>query len=333
MPKRALIFLTLLCLLIIFKTHVFAIKTTQIDAILEGVLERHQLPGITVGIFNGPKNVYVKSLGYADLILKRKQTPSREFRIASITKTFAATVLLQLVSEGKIKLDDPIHKFFHCPHSKEITVRHLLNHTSGIDEGILPGKRWRYSNSNYIILGEIIKKLTNKSVTENIEERIIKPLKLKHTYFPTTSGFKGKYTRGYAYYYSQKKQRTLRYDRTHISPPPRGAVGAMISNLSDLKVWSQTLAKGKLLNPQMKKEQFKFIPAKSMGVGVKYGLGVMNVDGFIGHEGRFDGYSSGMYYHPKLDLGIVILINRYPTKSIYLPRYIMRKLVMILLKK
>jgi D-alanyl-D-alanine carboxypeptidase len=162
---------------------------------------KNPVPGVLIGVWDGTGGSYIHAFGYADLATHRKLTPQDHFRIGSITKTFVATVILQLVDEGKLKLDDPLSKFdigATIPDAQNITIRDLLNMRSGLFEvtdvpefktvkwGIKnnvdqitiikwalaqktyfpPGTRFHYSNTNYLILGLIIERITGQSVGE-----------------------------------------------------------------------------------------------------------------------------------------------------------------------
>ncbi|WP_204328161.1 serine hydrolase domain-containing protein [Streptomyces aureoverticillatus] len=155
-----------------------------------------------------------------------------EFRMGSNTKTMMATLVLQLVGEGKLALTDPVRKWLpgQVPNGDATTLRMLLNHTSGLydytedpamvpsilgkdrtrwtperllavgvrhDPKFPPGTKWAYSNTNYAAIGAVLEKVTGKSLAELVRDRIARPLNLKHTYYATDSSLRGRHARGY----------------------------------------------------------------------------------------------------------------------------------------
>jgi len=262
-------------------------------------------------------------------------------RIASNTKTFTATVLLQIVQEGKLSLDDKLVKY--VPSVKDagnITIRQDLQMTSGTynfteDQGFEeqfdadplmkitpeqeiaiankhdnyfpPGQGYHYSDTNYEIAGLVIEKVTGNTMEEEIRTRIIEPLGLSDTSFPQTPDISGRHSQGYIL-----KDGKL-VDYTRVDPSVPWAAGAMISNLADMKAWSQSLAAGSLLDDRMHAEQTKTVKT---GIGAtEYGLGVIEMDGFWGHTGAIFGYNSIFLRDPKRDATFVVLVNKSTNDS------------------
>lgn len=234
-----------------------------------------------------------------------KAVPVRgRFRIGSITKTFVATVVLQLVDEGRLHLDDPVETWMPgvVPNGQRITVRHLLNHTSGLYDYLYtlpmpPGQefldnRWRtwtadelvgralahpptsdqpgstfaYSNTNYVLLGQIVEKATGRSYGREVERRIIRPLNLRGTEMPGTSPrIHGQHPHGYV----PAGPGGELLDYTEMNPSVMGASGEMISTASDLNRFFAALLDGKLIPPHLLADM------KTPGVdGGRYGLGL-----------------------------------------------------------
>ncbi len=236
--------------------------------------------------------------GVAEFGTTRPVPLNGHFRIGSITKTFLATVVLQLAAEKQLKLDDPVSKWF--PEIEGVTVRQLMNHTSGLydvlytlprppqpefyanryrtwtaDELIQralvnpptgePGEKYKYSNTNYLVLGEIVEKVTGRSYARQIERRIIKPLKLEQTSVPGTRPWiPGPHPHGYV----PNPDGTL-LDFTTMNPSLFGASGEMISTTHDLDRFMTALLGGKLLPPYLLQQM------KTPGVeDGHYGLGL-----------------------------------------------------------
>ncbi|MGW2374676.1 MULTISPECIES: serine hydrolase domain-containing protein [Kitasatospora] len=274
--------------------------------------------------------------GTADLATGRSAHADGRFRIASVTKTFVSTVTLQLVGEGRIGLDDPIEHYLPgaVPNGAAITVRQLLNHTSGLGnylddpkvrdtteagnreflatgrwieytpERLLaigaamspyfaPGQGWHYSNTNYVVIGMLIRQVTGNSWREEVENRIIRPLGLHHTTLPTTStAIPGPHARGYF------KLSEGAADVTRLSPTIADAAGAAISTTDDLTRFHAALFSGHLLAPAQLAEMTATVPIPDAPDHAEYGLGVVRYDlscgQFWGHPGEIPGYSTGL---------------------------------------
>ncbi|MFG1906427.1 serine hydrolase domain-containing protein [Kribbella sp. NPDC048928] len=228
--------------------------------------------------------VWRGSSGVAELGKTRKAPVAGRFRAGSISKTFVATVVLQLVAEGRMRLDDPVERYLPgvVPNGENITVRQLLNHTSGLydfkktlvmppgaefytyqyrtwtaAEQIAravanppvfkePGSQFDYSNTNYLVLGEIIEKVTGRTYGEEIERRLIRPLRLHGTSMPGTSTrIPGPHMHGYV----PKDDEML--DFTEMNPSLFGASGELISTTHDLNTFFGALLGGRLLPAQL----------------------------------------------------------------------------------
>ncbi|WP_327678650.1 serine hydrolase domain-containing protein [Kitasatospora sp. NBC_00458] len=243
--------------------------------------------------------------GLADTATGERARPDQRFRIASNTKSFVSTVLLQLEGEGRLSLDDSVEKWLpgvvrgNGNDGDAITVRHLLNHTSGIydptDEpeffapylehhewGYVytpreviaravrhapsferPGDGWAYSNTNYLLAGLVIEAVTHHSAPSEIHRRILAPLGLRNTSFPVTDpDIRGPHLHGY--------DLTGR-DVTRFSPSYDWTAGAMISTVDDLARFHRALFGGRLLRPAQQRE---LLTTVQFGRGPAYGLGV-----------------------------------------------------------
>lgn len=225
--------------------------------------------------------------GVSEVGTTRPVPVNGRFRAGSITKTFVATVVLQLVDKGELRLDDTVEKWLPgvVPNGDNITLRHLLNHTSGLydfkdtltPQDILasrsrtwtatemiqralanpptvepPGETFDYSNTNYTLLGEIIEKVTGESYADEIERRLIKPLRLKGTEMPGTSTrIRGPHPHGYV----ETDDGLL--DFTEMNPSIFGAGGELISTTADLNRFFTALLGGDLLSAHLLAEMKK----------------------------------------------------------------------------
>jgi D-alanyl-D-alanine carboxypeptidase len=298
---------------------------------------KNPVPGVLIGVWDRSGGAYIHAFGYADLATHRQLTPQDHFRIGSITKTFVATVILQLVDEGKLNLDDPLSKFdlgIAIPNAQNITVRDLLDMRSGLFEYSAvpefrtvkwgpqthfdtrtiikwalaqkpyfpPGTAFHYTNTNYLILGLIIEHITGQSVGEQIETRLLQPYQLNQTSYPATLAMPVPSVEGYG----------LTNDKTWKdvgSPVPismMGSAGKMVSNLADMKRWVTLYVTGQMNGPATHAARLACIPVNS---SFGYGLGVFCTAGWFGHFGEVPGYTTAAYYFPAQKITIVVLVN------------------------
>ncbi|MFX0577730.1 serine hydrolase domain-containing protein [Nocardia nepalensis] len=279
------------------------------------------VPGVIGLVRNGSQTRYVHA-GYGDLSTRTTADPAAQFRIGSFTKAFVAVVLLQLEAEHRLSLDDPIDRWVPgaVPDNAGITVRQLLNHTSGLPEyaddprislpyfaGIeppqaqspqalvdialqrgrtgAPGERFDYANTNYVVAGMVITAVTGKHTADEVRERIIEPLHLRDTAFPVTDpNPHGNWLHGY----------TWQRDISIASPRIYGAAGAMVSTLDDFATFTHALYSGRLLPPEQQAELVTTVPTQDSGNG--YGLGIMHAQAPCGpvwaYVGRVLGYDN-----------------------------------------
>ncbi|ARC28468.1 D-alanyl-D-alanine carboxypeptidase [Bacillus toyonensis] len=318
-------------------------------------------PGILANISKGGKT-WSYAAGIADVRTKKPMKADFRFRIGSVTKTFIATVLLQLSGENRLNLDDSIEKWLpgviqgNGYDGNQITIRQILNHTSGIADymnskdfdimdtkksytaeefvkmGIslppefAPGKGWSYSNTGYVLLGILIEKVTGNSYAEEIENRIIEPLDLSNTFLPGNSSVipGTKHARGYI----QLDGASELKDVTYINPG--SSDGDMISTADDLNKFFSYLLSGKLLKEQQLKEMLTTVPTDREGTG--YGLGIVefklpNGVSVWGHRGSVLGFSTfvggtlGGKHTLAVNLNSFNFSNPDPFKSILLAEF------------
>lgn len=306
-------------------------------------MAKYKVPGAIVGIWFPDQGSWVVGSGKGDKSTGVAPKTTDRVRVGSLTKTFTATAVLQLVDAGKLTLDDKLSKYEpQVPGADGITLRQLLNMTSGLfnytDDGAFwtkfmgspkatwtpqqvldfalphpavfpPGQQYMYSNTNYILLGMIIEKVTGKTAGSAITTGIINKLGLKNTSFPMTTEIPTPYMHGYVPAAGQPNGSGNLTDMSVYSPTSFWTAGGMISTLDDLKTWSEALATGKVVSKAMHVEQVKFNPPNT----TSYGLGVMGGGKIIGHSGEVPGYNSSMYYIPASKATSIVLINRYPS--------------------
>lgn len=310
----------------------------RLDRALDQTLAKITAPGVAVGVWVGEKG-WTAVRGITKRGERRTPTLGDHTRIGSITKTFTGTVVLQLVDEGKLKLDETIQQWFPLvPEAGKITIRDLGDMSSGIntyvadkeisdrylddptkpwkpeqliDAGVglprtfAPGDGFFYSDTNTLMLGQIVEDVTGKPIGRVLRERIFAPLKLRGTSYPANSKIPAPFWNGYT---NQDETGTKVRDTTDWSPTFAGAAGQAISTLPDLHRWTVVLGTGSLLSPGAQRDRLRPNPA-SVAAGREYDFCLGRDHGWLTHVGDIPGYNSQLAYLPKLRATIVVLVN------------------------
>ncbi|MEU4407465.1 serine hydrolase domain-containing protein [Streptosporangium sp. NPDC023963] len=298
---------------------------------LDGLIGK-EFPGALASVRDTDGRVTGYTAGVGDLETRQEVPADGRVRIGSNTKTFVATVVLQLVGEGRIELDGPVERYLpglvrgKAGDGRKITVRQLLQHTSGlpnytrymhqdffkiqhryveprdmIDVALRhrasfgPGKGWEYSNTGYLLLGLVVQQVTGRPIAEEVTRRVIDRAGLRDTYWPGVGDqtVKGPHPRGY----TVRKPKGEFVDITTMDPSWGGAAGQLIGTPNDLNTFFLALLDGKLLRPAQLAEMKKTVKAPGFPEGWRYGLGVIKMklscgDTAWGHGGDIDGYET-----------------------------------------
>ena len=310
----------------------------RLDEAIEKTMSMAAIPGAIVGVW-GPDGNYVKAFGVADKTTGAPMETDFYHRIGSVTKTFTVTGVLQLVDEDKVALDDPISKYVEgVPLGDQITLRQLARMQSGLanysanedfQKALLsdpqaaftpqqllgyafaqpatfpPGQGFEYSNTNTTLLGLVIEKVSGLPLPEYVTQKIVQPLKMAGTSFPTTNAFPEPHAQGYTEQTLDDKEAVA----TNWNPSWGWAAGAMISTLDDLHIWAPALATGTLLQPATQAQRLETVNAPGLASDVGYGLGIFDVAGWIGHNGSLPGYQTVCVYLPEQETTLAIMIN------------------------
>lgn len=313
------------------------------EALTDTLLSNNKVPGLIVGVWAPDRNLtWVKAKGKANIATGDLMKDYYHFRIGSITKTFTYTVLLQLVDEKLLSLEDKLSKFFpDFPNADNVTIRMICNHTSGIYSytkssifnnqmstnplkvwdlqefldiakaqpySFSPGTGYEYSNTNTIMAGMVVQKITGNKIEYEIKKRIIDKLNMNNTYYPADNLFLGQHSNGYGWFGfgDSKADVTEAFD-----PSCSGAAGAIVSDIYDLRTWVEAAVKGALLSPDMQSQRMTPVSSTEL---ISYGLGLESINtgsgGFVwGHDGMIYGYRSAAYYWPANNVTIVISYN------------------------
>lgn len=322
------------------------------ETVLVNNMQEYDVPGALVGVWIPGQGELILAEGVSDLDTSDPLDIEDHMRVGSVTKSFTVTVILQLVEEGLLDLDDPISRFFPDLQNNDATIADLANMRGGIFnytedadfvallvEDFLrvwlpqeivdvarrnapyfsPDGGWHYSNTSTVMLGMIVEQLTGNPVGDEIQQRIIAPLELGGTLYPTSPDMPAPFSRGYL------GPADDLMDITFTDPSSSAASGAMISRLLDLRKWAEALGKGTLLTEEIQKERLDslapivFDPCddsdpdrapRSCPEYDRYGFGLGEISGWIGHTGEGLGYTVLVMFEPESAAVIVVMMNR-----------------------
>jgi len=323
--------------------HLSAMATDRIDTLFAQF--RVTGPGCALGITRNLRPVYEKSYGLADLDFGVAIASDTSFDLASVSKQFTAMAVFMLAHEGKIGLDDDIRRYIpELPiYGAPITIRELIHHTSGLrdiyhlrslmgltekdyfsEEDFLAdlarqkhlafptGEQWRYSNTGYLLLGMMVKRVTHKTLAQFAQERIFGPLQMTHTFFADDA-------------MRVVKNRATGYYRQKDGSFKRGVTlfemvgdGGLISTIHDLMLWDRDFYEGKVWSPAIKADmlapgRLKDGTVTAVGDGAVYAgglfVGTRRGLGYIRHSGSFVGFRTDQLRFPERKLGITVLCN------------------------
>ena len=299
-------------------------------------------PGLMAYIAKEGEGELLIKRGVSNLATNEPVDENNFIRIASITKTFTTEAVLILADRQLIDLNRTISSYlpeYNIPGGDQITVRMLGNMTSGlvsftsdttftmqlyslrgehafsVSELIsytskyplkfTPGSAYDYCNSNTVILGELIRKVTGKSVSQVFTEEIFKPLGMKNTTWPTSRYLPAPFSHGYS------SSLGSLIDVTNWNPSYGDAAGILISNFTDLKIWAKEIDEMKLLSASSKAERRGWVDEEPIGNPgqLYYGFGLMKYKDWIGHSGVIEGYNTQTYYNTVKKIMIITSTN------------------------
>jgi D-alanyl-D-alanine carboxypeptidase len=303
----------------------------KVDAFIKAEMQRQNIPGVSVAIIKDGKPIKIKGYGLANVETNTPVTNETVFKIGSISKPIIAMGIMLLVEEGKVSLDDKVGKYLDgTPETwKDITVRHLLSHTSGIireapgfdpakiqpDADVIktayqsplvftPGEKYQYCNVGYFALAEIIRKVSGKPWSEFLSERIFKPLGMNSTRTTTFGEIIPNRANGYSF--SNNK---LSNEEVYIALRPSGA---FLSTISDLVKLEDALNKKDFLKPETRKMMwtpFKFNDGKDSQYGLGWVIDEVNGRKRIGHGGTLNGFRSHFSRFVDDGITVIVLVN------------------------
>jgi D-alanyl-D-alanine carboxypeptidase len=328
-----------------------------LQASLDSIRAAQRWPGATLGVALADGRTLALATGWSDTARKVAMRPTDRLLQGSVGKTYVAAVAMQLVQEGKLSIDDRIEKwlggeawFARLPNARAITVRHLMTHTSGLvryefqpavaevlkrepyrtwtpEERVsyildkappfAAGEGWEYSDTNFIVLGMIIERITGRRYDDELRRRLLDPLGLRNTVAADRPAVPG-LANGYA----GPKNELGGYDASIVDGPsgPRLAInpqfewtgGGVASTAEDLARWAKLVYEGRAFDPALLPRVLDGVPAR-LGQNVRYGLGVIirttPLGPAHGHSGFFPGYATEMLYFPDSKVAVAIQVN------------------------
>jgi CubicO group peptidase (beta-lactamase class C family) len=333
----------------------------SVDAYVLHQMELRHVPGVSVGILKDGKVLVDKGYGLANVELSVPASPDTVYGLLSVTKQFTAAAVMMLAEDGKLSLDDPIAKYLSdCPQAwHDVTIRNLLSHTSGIPDytdvpGFFehiridstpqelieplesqplqfpPGGRFRYSNSNYYLLGMIVERVSGMPLGQFLGDRVFKPAGMGASRLDDRADVILDRAAGYHWigenvskpppivsgYHGRKN---VLQNAIYISPTRLWAAGGAVSSVNDLIRWEKALTQGKLLKTETVQEMsrpFKTSDGKEIDYGFGNELGVIKGHHFAGHQGSGVGFNAAVLRLLDDHLTVIVLCNQTSAPSL-----------------
>jgi D-alanyl-D-alanine carboxypeptidase len=309
----------------------------SVDSVVMEAVQARRVVGVSVAIAVGDEIVHARGYGYANVETGTPATPETVYRIGSITKPFTAIALMRQVEAGRVSLESPITRYLdgYPETGSRVTVRHLLNHTSGIPtytgmaryrdrrrldighDDVLamfsdaplnfePGSRYAYNNSGYYLLGVLLEHVTGETYAAHLQRTIFEPLRLAGTSYCLPQPVIRNRAAGYAI-----AGGVVRNAEFNSMTMPFAA-GALCSTAAELVRWHRALLRGELVRPETLAAMTRpgrLNDGSAIGYGYGYQLGRGPLGPRIGHGGSIEGFNSMLAHYPEPDVTIVVLTN------------------------
>ena len=336
-PRNSILALAITCFCLTASAQIAPAIATQIDQAAAQVLETTGVPSASIAVVEDGKVAYVKAYGKAQLSPEVDVTPAMPYSVGSISKQFTAAAIMLLVQQGKLTLDDPIAKFLpNLTRASEVTVRMVLSHTSGYQDywpedyvmtsmlvptnaqhildvwahkplDFEPGTKWQYSNTNYVIAGQIVEKLSGDNLIHFLTVHIFTPLGMTSVLNTDAARLPAGDPIGYQ-----------RFALGPSRPAPKEGAGWMFAagelamTPTDLAKWNISIITQSLLKPSSYAEMFRPVMLKD-GRNSGYGLGFFIHSGDTGivyeHSGEVSGFVSENVVDAQHRIAITVLTN------------------------
>ncbi|WP_083407872.1 serine hydrolase domain-containing protein [Mycolicibacterium rutilum] len=313
----------------------------RLDHVIEERLAQMGAPGAVVSLSIPGEIEYLKAFGVGDTTTGAPMVVDAHTRIGSVTKTFTGTAILQLVDQGRIRLSDPISQYVEgVPSGDVITLDMLGRMRSGLANytdvdafvdrlyresplgpdafattprelvdlafaqpmNFAPDSDYEYSNTNTVLLGMVIEKVSGVPLGQFLQDNIFGPAGLTQTSYPVDGWLPAPYSHGY-----NKSPAEAIVDTTLWNPSWADAAGKIVSNVYDMRIWAKTLGSGALLRPETQTQRLS--GGSSVVPGVDYAFAIFNAQGWRGHNGDIPGYATVAVYLPERDATLVVSVN------------------------
>lgn len=306
-----------------------------IDAFVEAEMVKRRIPGMALAIVQGGRVVKERGYGLANLEHDVPVTPETIFQSGSVGKQFTAALVMTLVEEGKLGLDDPLRKHFQDAPSawRDVTVRRLLTHTSGVanyTDGAMdyrrdytepelvrlaygkgldfaPGARWSYSNTGYVLLGALVRKASGKFYGDLLKERIFDPLGMTTARIITEADIVKHRAAGYVL------QGGVLKNQEWVAPTLNTtADGSLYLSLRDLEAWDRGLREGRVLRQESWAEVYtpvRLASGQTYPYGFGWGLDTVGGQEVHEHGGSWQGFRSAIARYLGSDVSVIVLAN------------------------
>jgi CubicO group peptidase (beta-lactamase class C family) len=314
--------------------------TRRLEALLAKRLPAHGT-GVVVLIARDGKLLFSQSYGFADRENQVPASPETQFRIGSVSKQFTAAAILRLAGENRLSIKDTLAKYFpKYPSGDKITLYELLTHTSGLHNytahpdfmakvtqpisptelvawfqddppDFAPGEQFRYSNTGYILLGQIVEKVSGMSLSEYLNQQFFIPLNMHDTGLYLNAVPPPHAAKGYSFR-DKMINPAVDWDMSWAA-----GAGGLYSTVGDLWRWTEALHDGRVLSPQELQMMLTEGTATKKETLIRYGMGLCHSEigwlPVIGHNGGVDGFGSAVTWFPETKVTIVVLENAQPT--------------------
>jgi CubicO group peptidase (beta-lactamase class C family) len=314
-----------------------AVLTSRIDSLAGDFIAATHTPAVSIAVLRGSDTLVMKGYGDASIEAHRPATASTVYRIGSITKQFTSSAIMRLAERGKLSIDDPMSKYLpDVPtHGRNITIRRLLNHTSGIHNytsepawrprwaeemsprqvvsfvdhdslDFTPGDAWSYSNTGYVLLGMIVEKASGQSYASYVQKEFFTPLGLKQTSYCTNNPTDPSFAAGYSAQGGNVKAAEF------LSMTQPFSAGALCSTVRDLVIWQRALASGRVVSAQsfaLMTTPDTLNAGKRLDYGFGLTVGTLGTHRSIGHGGGINGFTTSSIFFPNDSVNVVVFSN------------------------
>lgn len=308
--------------------------SAKVDAYVKSEMQKQQIPGVAVAVMRNGTTILAKGYGFANVEHKVPVTPQTIFQSGSMGKQFTATAIMMLVEEGKLRLDDPIARYFPDAPAEwqKVTVRHLLTHTGGMTDypsdfdfrrdyteddflerikkvplAFQPGEKWSYSNLGYVTLGILIHKVSGQFYGDLLRDRVFKPLGMTTARVISEEDIVPNRAAGYRLVQGQLK------NQNWVAPSLNTtADGALYLTVLDLAKWDAALYTEKLLKRSSLDQMWtpvKLNNGKTSAYGFGWGLETVRGKRLIEHGGSWQGFKSHISRYVDDKLTVVVFAN------------------------